>query len=131
MRNTIFLAALLVLLGVAVGKSQFVKPSEAPKHEMKITIDSIVCRPDLSRVYCKALGRPNTSNRIDAVNLNGKIAATDIDPIYFKQAFQWEEEGVISLEIDFPALKRKPSMFYLEFQTPYGTVRGAYSAKKK
>lgn len=131
MRNVLFLVATVILLGVAVAKSQFVKPSEAPKHELKIEIDSIQCRQDLSRVYCKAIGRPNTSNRIDAVSLNGKIAAKDIDPIYFRQAFQWEEDGVIALEIDFPALKRRPSAFYLEFQTPYGSVRGAYSASKK
>ena len=134
MRNAIFLTALLLLLGVAVAKGtgQVFKPQgEKIKHELRIEIDSIDCREDLSRVYCKAIGRPNTSNRIDAIKLDGKIEATDIDPIYFKQAFQWEEDGVIALEVDFPALKRKPQAFYLEFQTPYGIVRGAYSAKKK
>lgn len=135
MRNTIFLSALFLLLCVAVAKGSGQvfnqKENSQAKHEMRIEIDSIICREDLSRVYCRAIGRPNTSHRIDGVKLNGKIDATDIDPIYFKQAFQWEEEGVQPLEIDFPALKRKPSTFFLEFQTPYGLVRGAYSAKVK
>lgn len=131
MRNTIFLTALLLLLGAAVAQGQFRKTAEKVKHEMTVEIDSICCREDLSRVYCKAIGRPNTSDRIDSVKLNGKIAATDIDPIYFERAFQWEEDGIITLEIDFPALKSKPSKFYLEFQTPYGIVRGAYSENLK
>lgn len=134
MRNTIFLTALLLLIGVAVAKGtgQVFKPQEQKiKHELRIEIDSISCREDLSRVYCRAIGRPNTSNRIDAIKLNGKIAATDIDPIDFQRAFQWEEDGVLPLEIDFPALKSKPSTFYLEFTTPYGIVRGAYSKSAK
>lgn len=133
MRNTLFFAALLLLLCTAITKGQVFNSTETSrkKHEMRIEIDSISCRNDLSRVYCRAIGHPNTSNRVDGVKLNGKIDATDIDPIYFKQAFQWEEDGVQPLEIDFPALKHAPSTFYLEFQTPYGIVRGAYSTKVK
>lgn len=131
MRNGIFFVALLLLFGVAVAQSNRGLQSKARDHYMTIQIDSISCREDLSRVYCKALGRPHTSNRIDGVKLDGKIAATDIDPIYFERAFQFEDEGEILLEVDFPALKSKPASFYMEFQTPYGIVRGTYSAKKK
>lgn len=135
MRNAIFITAMLLLLGIAVAKGTGrvfrSQTAEKPKHELRIEIDSICCREDLSRVYCRAIGLPNTSDRIDAVSLNGKINATDIDPIDFQRSFQWEEDGVLTLEIDFPALKRKPGNFYLEFQTPYGVVRGAYAAEKK
>lgn len=132
MRNLIFFAATLLLVGVAVAQSNFgLQPRKAQQHQMSIQIDSICCREDLSRVYCKALGRPHTSNRIDGVLLNGKIVATDIDPIYFERAFQFEDEGEISLEIDFPALKTKPQTFFLDFKTPYGNVRGTFPAAKK
>lgn len=134
MRNAIFLTSLLLLIGIAVAKGtgQVFKPqAQQAKHELRIEIDSINCRADLSRVYCRAIGLPNTSDRIDAVKLDGKIDATDIDPIDFQRAFQWEEDGVQPLEIDFPALKRKPTQFYLEFLTPYGVVRGVYSPAKE
>lgn len=130
MRNTIFMAAMLLLLGVAAAKGgeQFLRSgsTDAKGHEMRVEIDSIVCRPDLSRVYCRAIGRPNTSQRIDSVSLNGTIRATDIDPIYFERAFQWEEEGVQPLEIDFPPLKKAPGAFYLNFSTPYGAIKASF-----
>ncbi|MDE6534411.1 MAG: hypothetical protein K2K82_00195 [Muribaculaceae bacterium] len=131
MRNRIFIAALLMLFGVAVAQNNFGFQRKAQDHNMTIRIDSISCREDLSRVYCKAYGRPHTSNRIDGVKLDGKIAATDIDPIYFERSFQFEDEGVILLEVDFPALKNKPKSFTLDFQTPYGIVRGTFPDKKK
>ncbi|MDE6033025.1 MAG: hypothetical protein K2G15_03560 [Muribaculaceae bacterium] len=131
MRNGIFFAALLMLFGVAIAQNNLDVRRKAQDHQMSIHIDSIMCREDVSRVYCKALGRPHTSNRIDGVMLDGKIAATDIDPIYFERAFQFEDEGVILLEVDFPALKSKPASFSLDFKTPYGTVRGTFHAPKK
>ena len=131
MRNRIFIAALLMLFGVAVAQNNFGFRRKAQEHSMTVQIDSIMCRDDLSRVYCRALGRPHTSNRIDGVLLNGKIAATDIDPIYFERAFQFEDEGEITLEIDFPALKNKPKSFTLDFQTPYGIVHATFPATKK
>lgn len=132
MRNGIFVVALLLLFGVAVAQSNGTfQRNNRNNHSMTIRIDSISCREDLSRVYCKAIGRPHTSNRIDGVMLDGKIAATDIDPIYFERAFQFEDEGEIILEIDFPALKKKPKSFFLEFNTPYGPVRGTFPARKK
>lgn len=131
MRNPIFIAALLMLFGVAVAQNNFGFQRKTQDHNLTIRIDSISCREDLSRVYCKAYGRPHTSNRIDRVKLDGKITATDIDPIYFERSFQFEDEGVIILEVDFPALKNKPASFSLEFHTPYGIVRGFYPAKKK
>ncbi len=130
MRNGLFFAAILLLFGVAVAQTNLGQKKTAD-HTMTIQVDSISCREELSRVYCQALGRPHTSNRIDGVLLNGKIVATDIDPIYFERAFQFEDEGEILLEIDFPALKTKPSQFYMDFKTPYGNVRGSYSAPAK
>lgn len=90
---------------------------------MTLKIDSIDFRKDLTRVYCSVYGRPHTSQRIDAVTLTaGKKAAgaTDIDGVEMKKYFQFEDEGVIALEIDFPAM-RSGRNGSLTFVTPLGT----------
>ncbi len=70
--------------------------------------DSIEYRSDLTRLYGRLMGMPHTSNRIDMMMLmvdNQAADATDIDGVDFKRWFQWEDEGVIPVEIDFPAMK--------------------------
>lgn len=69
-----------------------------------LTVESIEFRNDLTRVNCKLKGRPNTSHRIDSASLGGK-SATDIDGVDFNRYFQFEEDGVIPLSIDFPRMK--------------------------
>lgn len=133
MRKFIFAIAAMLLLGLALTVGGRAALSGAtPERRLEVVIDSIVCRSDLSRVYCRALGHPNTSHRIDAVNLNlpgQALGATDIDPIYFERAFQWEEDGIIPLEIDFGPMESAPSHFTLDFFTPYGTIKAAYNTK--
>lgn len=75
---------------------------------LAMVVDSVEYRSDLTRVYGKLVGRPHTSGRVDAASLlSGKSTwqATDIDGIDFKRYFQWEEDGEIFVEIDFPAVK--------------------------
>ena len=127
MRNSIFLLALLCLIGVAVaeGARSGAIPGMGNNRQMTAVVDSIMYRKDVTRVYCRVLGRPNTSHRINAVTMKSgsqAFAATDIDPIYFERSFQWEEDGQIPLEIDFPAMKTKLNEFQLVFDTPYGAV---------
>lgn len=122
MRNTIFLLTQLFLLGVAVAKGggQY---ALKPRHELRVEVDSVAFRPDVTRVYCRAMGRPNTSMRIDSVsvaNARKPLMADDVDPIEFGRAFQWEEEGILPLEIDFAPLKR--GKLVLKFFTPYGVT---------
>ena len=92
---------------------------------LSIVVDSIDYRSDLTRVYCNAVGRPHTSNRIDAMKMilkDGSYVANDIDGVDFKRYFQWEDEGSIPLEIDFPPMR-------LEIVSPHGT--GVILIKKK
>lgn len=73
-----------------------------------VIVDSIDYRADLTRLYARLLGRPHTSHRIDGVTLlsNGvTYTARDIDGIDFKRYFQWEDGGVIPVEIDFVKMK--------------------------
>lgn len=70
-----------------------------------LALDSIDFRHDLTRVYARISGRPHTSQRIDAVTLTmGRRALPwqDVDGIEMKRYFQFEDEGEIALEIDFP-----------------------------
>ncbi len=98
---------------------------------LSIVVDSIDYRRDLTRVYCKAVGRPHTSNRIDAMKMilkDGSYVANDIDGVDFKRYFQWEDEGSIPLEIDFPPMKAVTPM-RLEIVSPHGM--GVILIKKK
>lgn len=84
------------------------------------TVDSIDFRKDLTRVYGKFTGTPHTSNRIDNATLytpSGAYEATDIDGVDFRRYFQWEDEGEILVEIDFPRVKAPNAI-------GFSTVRG-------
>lgn len=69
--------------------------------------DSIAYRPDLTRLYGRISGQPHTSGRIDSIRISAPAIApaTDIDGVDFKRWFQWEDDGMIPLEIDFPAMR--------------------------
>lgn len=78
---------------------------------------SVVYKQDdgIIRLKGNLVGRPHTSNRIDGASLtinNIDYQAVDIDGIDFKRYFQWDDEGLIPLEIDFklPKGKRLPKV---------------------
>lgn len=75
-----------------------------PGQHITVTVDSIDYRDDLTRVYGKLIGTPHTSQRIDAVTIrtsDKSYDADDIDGVDFMRWFQWEDEGIIPIEIDF------------------------------
>ncbi len=91
-----------------------------------VEIDSVERREDLTRVYCRIIGMPHTSDRVDAVQLvvgTRKFQAYDIDGIDFRRYFQWEDEGVIALEIDFPPLSISKGSVGLLFDTVHGEIK--------
>lgn len=83
-------------------------------------------REDLTRVYACLMGRPHTSGRIDGITLitrDGKsYKFTDLDGVDPKRYFQWEDDGKIYIEIDFPPMKEQDS-FILQFDCPDGIVK--------
>lgn len=109
-------------------KMQPVKQSPA----FKVVLGKVNYKEDVTRVELSILGMPHTSCRIDSVSLtlpSGKeIKATDIDPIDFERYFQWEDEGNIDLEIDFPAGTRLKKGSVMKFATSKGEV--TYTIKK-
>lgn len=77
-------------------------------NDIVLVIDSIDFRSDLTRVYGHIDSRPNTSACINSFVLNADntpFRATDIDGFDFERRFQWEETGVLPIEIDFPVIK--------------------------
>lgn len=98
--------------------------SSSPTRTAAVEVDSVSYRTDLTRVYCKITGRPHTSDRVDAATLTSggiTLNANDIDGIDFKRYFQWEDDGSIPLEIDFPPVDKKAATLTLK------TLRGDIS----
>ncbi len=76
--------------------------------DITLVIDSIDFRSDLTRVYGHIDSRPNTSACINSFVLNADktpFPATDIEGFDFERRIQWEETGVLPIEIDFPVIK--------------------------
>lgn len=98
-------AAVAVLSGAAA-TSALVPNSQ----QFDFTVTDVVVKTDdnLARVCGNLVGMPHTSARIDSISLRGAkgiaIAADDIDGVDFERYFQWEDDGIIPLEIDFPGV---------------------------
>lgn len=78
-----------------------VAKSTAP---FNLEVDSIMVRDDVVRLYGKLLGTPNRSGLIESMMLrsgNITLPAVDTDGFDLERRFQWEEDGVIPIEIDF------------------------------
>ena len=82
----------------------------------KITVDSIDYRTDLTRFYGKVHGTPHTALRFDEVT-----GSTDIEGVDIERWFQFEDNGMINLEIDFMPFTT-PS-FDFEIITPRGNIQ--------
>lgn len=74
-------------------------------------VSDVIYKSDdnLTRVCGNLTGRPHTSARIDGVTLKSagsRIEAYDIDGVDFERYFQWEDDGTIYIEIDFPGYRQ-------------------------
>ena len=105
----IFTAAVLVSCVSAQKVKDYTTSGEPTANRLTLTVDSIDFRKDLTRVYGKITGHSNTSDRFDRISLSRPdgviVELTDIDGVDMERWFQWEEDGNINLEIDFPAMK--------------------------
>lgn len=135
MKLLIFLFTLLLSAPTFAARTVTLYEVSAPSTVLTLTVDSIDFRQDLTRLYGKLTGRPHTSHRVDAATiLSGKssFAANDIDGVDFKRYFQWEDDGCIPVEIDFPAM-RPFKAATIQLDTPRGnsltSVRKSASRK--
>lgn len=116
--------AVVAIAAAACGaQAKIVKNYKSHSNDvLTFQVDSIDFRKDLTRVYGKVIGRPHTSHRIDGVTLNidnQALVSDDIDGVDFKRYFQWEDDGFILLEIDFPATRPARNL-----NLNFNTVRG-------
>ncbi len=106
-----FVIILMLLCGVSVWAETIRDFNTMPQGTnvvMDIRVDSVDYRGDLTRLYGMLIGKPHTSNRIDRVvltdSIGGRVIAIDIDGVDLGRWFQWESNGLIPIEIDFPAM---------------------------
>lgn len=96
-----------------------------------VTVDVLSMSNDnsdgVTRMTVRLTSLPNTSSRVDSVTLvapGGKrFRATDIDGIDFQRYFQWEEEGKVTVDVDFPRQKKLKGGKVI-FHTVYGDFTG-------
>lgn len=77
------------------------------------------------RIQLCIVGIPHTSDRIDGVDLvigSKVVKATDIDGVDFERYFQFEDAGVLTIEVDFPFKGTVPKTAKLVFHTVRGNV---------
>ena len=129
MKRSLTFVILVLLLAVGIGlptlSAQTVTDyqSQTVSGAVGFRITKVEFRDDLTRVYGELIGKPHTAARIDEITLTiapGKSYGwADIDGIDANRYFQWEDEGRIAVEIDFPAMKR-PASFTLRAVGPAG-----------
>lgn len=120
--------ALALLIGAASMPSVAFEASAQVNQldaEINIIPDKSVKTDDGVRITVCVVGIPHTSQRIDSVDLvmGPKIVkATDIDGVDFERYFQFEDQGVIMMDIDFPFKGVIPKTAKLVFHTVKGDV---------
>ena len=93
--------------------------------EINIIPDKTINTDDGIRISLCLVGIPHTSQRIDSIDLivgKQKIAATDIDGVDFERYFQFEDDGVQVIEVDFPFKGQLPKTAELIFHTVKGDI---------
>lgn len=126
MKHLKFILA-LTLGCVAASSSSFDATAQVNQLDAEINIipDKSVKTDTGVRLTVCVVGIPHTPQRIDSVDLvmGSKIVkATDIDGVDFERYFQFEDQGVIMLEIDFPFKGVIPKTATLVFHTVKGDV---------
>lgn len=126
MKRRLFLSVVAMLAMLSAFAVKLAGYSSTPLKStgfISFRVTAVDFRNDLTRVYGQFVGKPHTSERVDELLLvspEGKqYKATDIDGVDMNRWFQWEDDGVIEVEIDFPAMKQLNS-FQLKSTGPKG-----------
>ena len=126
--NAIRLAAMLLLpsafiaTGPAFNATAQVNQLDA---DINIIPDKTIKTDEGIRISLCIVGIPHTSERIDSIDLvmgPKLVKATDIDGIDFERYFQFEDEGVQLVEVDFPFKGTLPKTAKLIFHTVKGDI---------
>jgi len=77
------------------------------------------------RITLCIIGIPHTSQRIDGIDLvsgTQTVKATDIDGVDFERYFQFEDKGVLVIEVDFPFKDTLSKTAHLVIHTVKGDI---------
>lgn len=129
MRTIYLILALLTLSVSPASVAQTIKCAPISQKEAKHKIDIHPVALDnsngseVTRITFDLVSSPHTSARIDSISatINGEIVkAIDIDGVDFKRYFQWEDDGIIRIEVDFPYRNKFTGTDKIVFHTVYG-----------
>lgn len=136
----LLLATLLPFCAQAQLKQQVCAP-ETPatllkkKHPVTLVLKSIDNSngSGVTRIGIDLQSIPSTSSRLDsAVIINGNVKkkAIDVDGVDFQRYFQWEENGVVYIELDFPFQKKLSKNAKVILHTVHGDYTLPLKGKK-
>lgn len=103
-----FFIAIHAIKPYRITKKDYLTTSINPKYECRVTVDSVVFTNEYTRIYGQLYGKPHTSCKIEDITINaGKnnYQAYDVEGFDLKRWFQWEDSGIIPIELDFSPMK--------------------------
>ncbi len=128
--RTIYLIIVLLALCVSPASvSQTMKCAPVSQKEAKHKMDIHPVALDnsngseVTRITFDLVSAPHTSSRIDSISaiINGVATnAIDIDGVDFNRYFQWEDDGIIRIEVDFPYRNKFTGADKIVFHTVHG-----------
>lgn len=135
-RFGLLVSAALAMAATVAAQTAVVRDlsTEGTDGRIALHADSVMFRGDVTRVYATLTGQPHTSARIDAVKLTGAdgttLEATDIDGVDFLRWFQWEDDGRVTVEVDFdPAAAPATMPWALEIVARNPAPAGTWTVK--
>lgn len=105
--------------------AQTVKQTKKEAPDMNVIPDKTIKTDDGIRITVCLVGLPHTSQRIDGVDLlmgSKLVKANDIDGVDFERYFQFEDEGIKMIDIDFPFKGTLPKTAKMVFHTVKGDI---------
>lgn len=126
-------AFLLLLLSLAApsicAERTVVEPAWQARNTPVVTVDSILLRDTVSRLYITLKQLPHTTLTLhddwtvqdSTGRFIGKVK--EIDGVDFNRIFQFENDSTVNIEMDFPALPPWLNEFDLTGNRPSGEIR--------
>lgn len=123
---------LLLSLGSAwlqAAEHTWIAPAWTARNTPVVTVDSILLRDTLSRLYITLKQPPHTTLTLhddweiqDSLG-NFTVRIKDVDGVDFNRIFQFDDDSTVAVEMDFPPLPASCSEFDLIGNKPSGEIR--------
>ena len=135
MKKLILLLAMAFVSAFVVVSQMACMTIPKKKHPLHLQLKTInnTNSDGVSRLELDIIGVSYTSSRIDSAKIftsDGSVyLASDIDGVDFHRYFQWEDNGIIPVEIDFPRNENYNKTDTLVVYTVYGEYRTTLNGK--